>query len=261
MVNFLLPRDIRFGLIIVFIVLPKLLSAQQSPNLKSFISPTPTAQALGKYGEVPVSLYNGIPQISIPIYTVKVRGVELPISLSYHAGGVRVDEIASNVGLGWSLSGAGGVITRSIRKTPDDLSGVGYFDRRSAITTKALEYLNVSWPATSSYDLTFPTNGLPPGGDNLWLGAYDNEGDAEPDIFYYNFLGYSGKFFMDEAGNFVSIPQQDIDIKRTEFTPVGVTRWEIRTPDGVRYIFGKTDDGVTPVREARETTSVKLSMN
>src|SRR5258706_15772099 len=86
------------------------LFAQNSPGLKTFTPPSPNATSLGKYGEVPVSYYTGIPNISVPLYSIKSRDLELPISLNYHAGGIRVEELASWVGLGWTLN-AGGVIT------------------------------------------------------------------------------------------------------------------------------------------------------
>ncbi|RNC85968.1 MAG: hypothetical protein ED557_04155 [Balneola sp.] len=86
-------------------------------SYKSFQSPT--AYSLGKYGETPVSLYTGVPDISIPITTITGASYSLPISLSYHAGGIKAQEVASWVGLGWSLN-AGGVITRSTRGDADD---------------------------------------------------------------------------------------------------------------------------------------------
>ncbi len=42
-----------------------------------------------------------------------------PFSLSYHTGGIKVDEAASNSGLGWALLGDG-VISRSVVGRPDE---------------------------------------------------------------------------------------------------------------------------------------------
>jgi hypothetical protein len=80
---------------------------------------SPTAASLGKYGDIPVSYHTGIPNIGIPIYTVQSRTLKLPISLSYHAGGLKVQENASWVGAGFSLL-AGGCITRTVVGAPDD---------------------------------------------------------------------------------------------------------------------------------------------
>ena len=86
--------------------------------------PLPEASSLGKFGQTPVSLYTGIPQISIPIYTLKLHNVELPVSLDYHAGGIRVSEIASTVGLGWALQAGGMISSTSVGQA--DFSERGY---------------------------------------------------------------------------------------------------------------------------------------
>ena len=63
--------------------------------------PVPTAAAFEKYGNIPVGGASGIPEINVPITVLKVKGFEWPISMSYHAGGIKPSEIASSVGLGW----------------------------------------------------------------------------------------------------------------------------------------------------------------
>lgn len=74
---------------------------------------SPAVTTFSKFGDVPVNLHTGIPSISIPIYELEVDGFTLPIGIAYHAGGVKVDEGASQVGLGWALI-AGGLIIGSI---------------------------------------------------------------------------------------------------------------------------------------------------
>ena len=104
--------------IILMAMLP--LSAQVTVTTATPPAPlSPTAAALGKYGEVPVSLYTGIPNISIPLYDIAVKGFHLPISLSYHAGGIKVEDVPSWVGMGWSLN-AGGVLNRQQQGIPDE---------------------------------------------------------------------------------------------------------------------------------------------
>ncbi|HCC93036.1 MAG TPA: hypothetical protein DEQ26_01685 [Flavobacteriaceae bacterium] len=51
-----------------------------------------------------VNLSTGKPLISIPIYTIKEGNIEYPITLSYDAGGVKVAQQASSVGLGWNIT-------------------------------------------------------------------------------------------------------------------------------------------------------------
>jgi hypothetical protein len=38
--------------------------------------PSPTASSLGKFGDIPVSLYTGLPDIEIPLYTVNLTALK-----------------------------------------------------------------------------------------------------------------------------------------------------------------------------------------
>src|ERR1700722_14091171 len=73
---------------------------------------TPEAAAFTKYGNIPVSTYTGTANVSVPLYTIQEGDINLPISVNYHTGGIKVQEEATWVGLGWSLD-AGGQITRA----------------------------------------------------------------------------------------------------------------------------------------------------
>ncbi|MEQ9229820.1 MAG: hypothetical protein RIF46_04000, partial [Cyclobacteriaceae bacterium] len=70
---------------------------------------------------VPVNAYNGVASVSVPLYTIDAGSGQIPISLQYNTGGIRVSEEASSVGLGWNLI-AGGSITRVMRGESDELS-------------------------------------------------------------------------------------------------------------------------------------------
>src|SRR6186713_531649 len=140
-------------------------------DLPNVVPPSPNAAALGKFGDIPVGEYTGIPNISIPLYTMRVGKFQLPISLNYHSGGLKVEEVASSVGLGWALS-AGGVITRSMHGAPDEGAG-GYL---------------------RAYNLTIDTIVR---SNALTRAACMGGVDLQPDLFYYNFAGQSGKFILD----------------------------------------------------------------
>lgn len=82
----------------------------QRVNIKS-----PEVAAFTKVGEVPVSFYTGVPQISIPIYEVKCGKLRLPITLDYQATAIQVNQESTWVGLNWLLN-AGGVVTTQTTK-------------------------------------------------------------------------------------------------------------------------------------------------
>ena len=66
------------------------------------IPPAPTTVGIGTYGSLPVDLNTGAVPVSVPLGEVRCRSLTLPLSLSYRSTGVRVEEVASWVGLGWA---------------------------------------------------------------------------------------------------------------------------------------------------------------
>ncbi len=198
------------------------------------------AAALGKYGRVPVSTFTGIPNISIPLYTIKSGDLTLPVSLTYHAGGIKVEETASSVGLGWALS-AGGSITRTVRGTPDeDLNGY-------------LSANNYPWNIYQALFAPHNTGNLTATNAGILLNSFiDGTYDGEADIFNFNFAGYSGQFVIKNTtggpqGNTAIMvsPQQNIKFLPL-YTPGSMFSFVAQTPDGVKYYFG-SNDGVDAV--------------
>ena len=98
------------------------LAAAEEKSPYTFVNgvlpPTPQAAALARYGEHPVDLSTGLVDISVPVYTIRLGDFELPVTLSYHASGIKVTDMSTSVGLGWVLN-AGGAISRSICGAPD----------------------------------------------------------------------------------------------------------------------------------------------
>ena len=188
--------------------------------LKNY-TPSPEAYSLMEYSEIPVSLYTGVPDISIPIYTIRVGNYSLPISLRYHASGIKVGQEASRIGLGWSIH-AGGAISRSVRGW-DDLKG--YWTQTDTIPNEDSEY--------------------------IWYSVYHDRKDYEPDIFHYNFDGFSGKFYANKGAGSSSIvpkflladPEGNLRIEYQGDEMDG--SFVVVTPENVKYVFG--------IRETKES--------
>ncbi|WP_158829379.1 hypothetical protein [Mucilaginibacter lacusdianchii] len=181
------------------------------------VSPSPEAAALGKYGEVPVSFSSGLPEIGIPLYTFNNGDITIPIKLNYHAGGIRVDDIATSVGLGWSLD-AGGVITRTVQGSPD-----------------------------GTIPITFPANNFNPNTGNVLAADYllgkqivDGSIDLERDIYFYNFAGFSGKFMRTQANKFVFYPANP-NIKIETVGVDNISAFTIIDDKGFKYYFNTTE--------------------
>lgn len=76
----------------------------------TYSPPSANASALLQYANVPVNEHTGIASVVLPVDQLAGRQINVPITLSYHGSGIKVQDIASNVGLGFVLN-AGGVIT------------------------------------------------------------------------------------------------------------------------------------------------------
>jgi hypothetical protein len=211
--------------LILLLFLPLLLQAQsQSGSLSNgfvpnVIPPSPTAASLGKFGQWPVGYYTGVPNISMPIYTIKSRQLSLPVTLSYHASGIKVEEMAGWTGTGWALD-AGGVITRSI-VGGDDKDPNGFYNRMLQG-----KFLKTSYNLHDKDDYLFLKQ------------AASGDIDTEPDQFYFNFAGHSGKFFFDENGGFHSIPVNALKLVNDPLRGNGVNNyWELLDEQGITYQF------------------------
>ncbi|HYE56393.1 MAG TPA: hypothetical protein VD996_16200, partial [Chitinophagaceae bacterium] len=71
-------------------------------KMVDFMPPPPNAASIIRYGEMSINKNTGSPNISIPIFTLPGKKLSVPVSISYSSGGIRVDEIASRVGMGWN---------------------------------------------------------------------------------------------------------------------------------------------------------------
>lgn len=159
--------------------------AQDRNNFK--ITPlSPNTASLGLYGHTPVGHYTGIPAIDIPLYEIDLDGKKIPISISYHASGIRVAQESSSVGLGWSLN-LGGCITKTVNGEDDFVSS------NNAFKSFYFNNLNLTGLKSDLHTMTKPQIN-----EKYW--QYLNYAKGEPDMYYYNFAGFSGKMFFDKVG-------------------------------------------------------------
>lgn len=233
---------------------------QESLNLDYFR--TPEAAAFKKYGEEAVNEYTGTADISIPLYTVKCKDVEIPIVLRYDASGIKVEQEASWVGLGWNLM-VGGCINYVCAGSHDKYTQAAISDQTwmEYLTTMytfsgGRQYFHYAtdnkktWMQSVPHAFAFD----PPYSGNLSqdMRNYLMWGYGERDYYSVNVLGKSFKFFIDpatltpyiigEAGDDYRIEPY---YKGAESTGIGhqldVYEWTITDSDGYVYYFGNGD--------------------
>jgi hypothetical protein len=213
--------------------------AQQKAMLESLIPPAPNAAELGKYGSYPVGTLTGVPDISFPLYEINTGKLKLPVTLSYHASGIKVNQRSTDVGLGWSIM-AGGTISRSIFDSPDD-RGDSYFNNSYTPPTYQ-ELQNI-------HDFT-----------TLQTYTYKPGHDLEPDLFVYTINGQSGKFIGKKDKSFLTIPFDPIKIQRG-IDGQGKLIFQITGDNGTIYqfnnytsSFSETGTNTTPINRQNLTS-------
>ncbi|MCW3465782.1 DUF5977 domain-containing protein [Chitinophaga nivalis] len=226
--------------------------AQQQPGIDGhfpeMIPHSPNAASLGTYGQIPTSLFNGLPQISIPVGQLVLGGINVDLSLNYHAGGIHPDYHPGWVGLGWNLI-AGGTITREVNGGVDETIS-------PYVTPDSLYSYYSHYSVSAADDWN--------NGDSLYRYVNIRSGASAypaPDEFIFNFGKYSGSFFYDHTGKWQVRSESPLYLKveeelKTNFElqpqPGGSSiplrrifyKFTLTTPDGCRYIFGGTQESI-----------------
>ncbi|PWG78063.1 hypothetical protein [Pararcticibacter amylolyticus] len=202
--------------VLLFILLSICSLVHSQSYLPQVVPLTPNVAELNKYGEYNVSALTGRPDISIPLYTVEIGDIKVPISLSYFASGIKVSQLATWVGLGWSLN-AGGVISRTVRGLPDNTQSEGWID-----------------DPTTYDDFISPTS------YDFLRGYADLFKDPAPDFFSYNMNGQSGRFIYRKSKHaFEAVPYDQKKIEWRNYHSTSQNDFFVMDGQGNQYIFGR----------------------
>jgi hypothetical protein len=220
-------------------------------SVNSIAPKSPDAAALFKYAETPVSLYTGVPDINIPLYTIKEGDIELPISISYHAGGIKVNDEASSVGLGWSLN-AGGRVSQIISGV-SDFTLYGYYNTYPQNISGYSQPVSVgcrflSWNKNTQSNAYY-TNNLSSYFDNQKPWNYIGL-DTQPDLFLINIPGKNYKAYLDMTKTikpngpikFAIAEQPNVDFKLIGTVgAMGGYNFQLTDEQGINYQFDQQE--------------------
>ncbi|KFE97411.1 hypothetical protein IX39_19145 [Chryseobacterium formosense] len=203
---------------------------------------SPGVSSLMKFEEVPVSLYTGIPDVNIPIgdFNTNSSKLNLKVSLNYHPLSAKVDDVASEYGLGWSLF-AGGMISRTIRDLPDEST---HSDQKYGMYYNTIADKENNFNIVKNYLLNGTGSGLnsEKAKRQIFESVLFNRFDNSYDMYQYNFMGYTGRFFIkkDETTGqlqLVKLDKNNLKINfffNSEKSPV---KFEIIDDKGLRFVF------------------------
>ncbi|WP_422350084.1 hypothetical protein [Flagellimonas sp.] len=229
-----------------------------NPIPDNSITASPDAMAFQKIHALPVSLYTGKIDLTIPIYEIRSGNITVPISISYNSGGIKVDDIASSVGIGWNIN-AGGNIVRNIRDLHDNEIGFSL----NAESDPDLGTILTGWIASQGYNRNpgcanyreivtawGPTNkhavyyedvdalvNNTPGGNPPGFGLHAT--DLSPDLFMVSAPGLNSKFTCINTSNLCIYPDNNTGFTTTFLDGNGARMdsvlVDIRTIDGLGF--------------------------
>ncbi|MDR2954990.1 MAG: hypothetical protein LBV43_07910 [Prevotella sp.] len=219
----------KYALISFFLVLYILGKAQGTIQLLNHLPKVQTAEAMAvqRYTNYPMDYSTGLPNITIPLYEIKVGDITLPITLSYHSSGLKPNEAPGRIATGWTLN-AEPSISKQVRGI-DDSSPYGLANYDPGL------YKDVN-------------------GANFYNKQIaDGKIDAMSDVYFYRLADKGGAFVMANGGNNKQfIPQPYSEIKITG-SPNNVT---IEEENGITYKFGGADSYIDRYSSSRLPVSL-----
>ncbi len=176
----------RLLLLLCFLLQLRTVNGQGTGFVNSFAVPSANNTFLGlslSNTDIGVDLYSGTAQVSIPLCMMPSKEFSVPVSLTYTgARGIRVQDYASFVGLGWQLN-AGGAISRVLKSFPDEQPngyiGTGLWGQRVAAAAGNISLIPNEIQGTME---AVPT------------------ADGEPDVFFIHTPTFTAKFIFNENG-------------------------------------------------------------
>ena len=232
----------------------------------------PKPWSFGESVMISPSLYTGTMQLAIPFYTYKDADFEIPITFGYASNGCVANVRGGIMGPGWGMN-VGGMITIEVKGVQDRIywgkqqgnnfhkNHGFYFLHKQNIQQSISDFFsklyNVFGFAIYRY-ADEPNKNLSsalvycPNGYDDDVHRYD----AEPDIYHFNFMGYSGSFHLG-FNDSIHIYDTNIDSKSFKIKirdsisssnndTVFFSGIDIYTPDGYGYIFNYyTDNAVS----------------
>ncbi|MBN8666398.1 MAG: hypothetical protein J0M30_02775 [Chitinophagales bacterium] len=221
----------------------------------------PILIALFIHAEAQVNTVTGSAEQGFPLinYTDTKSGMTLQVGLFYSSGnGLLVNEIASNIGTGWSLD-AGGVIMRVQNGEPDDQQAFFSGDLASDDqNVPGVKNVGKSYPDGYLYN---PNTALGCNqGKNYYPVFKENKvykernivaGDTEQDKFIFRMNGRAGAFVLGKNSTAATLgdSRMKITFSTQDLTSQGIrtriNQFTIVTEDGLKYVF--SDLGLTRI--------------
>jgi len=203
-------------ILLSFIFIANFLFSQENNDFTSFNGSFSVAKA-------ELNEADGKANIEIPLFNIKSGNIEIPIKLQYNTGGIKVNQRAGNVGLGWSLADI--TITRDIQDAHDmDDGGAVPRIRRTGYFKKVKKNIKYFFSNTDK--------------DSANL-------DYLPDLYFLNSINKRHVFYFENENTPRLLSDKPIKISKLKeiryeignFPTTDFFNFTINTDDGIQYQF------------------------
>jgi YD repeat-containing protein len=203
--------------------LPQGAAPNQEFKPKDIVHPkSPAVDGLYQYSQFPIDHSSGAVNIDIPVHTIKSGRIELPVSISYHTSGIKVQDIASEIGLGWNLN-----FGYSVQVSEEETKIYPYSIKRYKNTSSALAATNIN---------------------EDWLNEMKNSADgyypSRHTIYQFSCANLSGTFFYNDSNQLQFLSADDnVKIEAINYSETASVMggFKITTADGIQYLFDKRE--------------------
>lgn len=227
---------VRIIFLFYFLFLLNFLWAQTDvPNI---IPPSPQASNLIRYKEYPVDHSTGIPQISIDLFQIETPKFSFPLRISYHSSGNKVNDVASEVGLGWTINSSGSV-TKTELDRPDDISPKATYKTRAAMQNARYNVNMVGYGGRINLATEFLMDANSK--DKLADRFFFTSPDGSSSVFRYDYL----------TDSLLVLPFRAINIDKKYNSSKFISEFVITEENGTRLFFkpvGSVGEGIWALR-------------
>ncbi|MEO9485872.1 MAG: hypothetical protein ABJG47_20630 [Ekhidna sp.] len=207
------------------------------------VPPSPDVAAYNQYIDNEINEFTGTMDVSVPIFTIELENIKVPIGLKYNTQGIKVDAEATSIGTNWSLIGQGSV-SRTIRGLPDEINDLsangqkGFFHNNDLYTNGILDMGKVL-ACNTSVNIVGPQPYPVTIADEIANGLRD----LEPDLFHYSGPMLGGKFLFSHLKDLRKLSANDDQISQQFTTDPTITSntWTITSNKGIIYKYGTAE--------------------
>lgn len=196
-------------------------------SIPQVIPPSPQSQLFEQYLNHQITEYNGLPEINIPLYQIEIKGLTIPISLSYHPSGIKYGQFDGDVGAGWSINAGGYRVTRKVYGKADEKYPLYDKNEFKNYTSKSGYDLD-KYLASICHDISNEAASMIEGAHPIQDGQYDQ--------FSYLTPSTNGHFIITNRNDMsVLIAEKQLDAVNLDKE---LRKFHITDDKGYKYTFG-----------------------